>query len=455
MRVKLTIAMTAIIVVAVAISSFLILSYERENTMSNIEQVAQEDTAEFVQRLSLDIGSPGLEESVKDNYILSVFKSTPGFSEFVLYRGDYLTNNTGIDVARINNGDDDNIYSASLINVNETDYYIVPAIATFMDWKYDIILVRDVSEEINGITNLAVQCVYVALGVTLMSLVIMWFVLHKSLKPIKKLKQGAEILAEGNYENRIEIKTKDEFGELARDFNVMADAIEENVSELQEKSIRQQAFINDLSHELKTPVTSILLSTETLLGRKVSKETIESSLERIHAQGKHLERLSGKLMSLVLLQREIPLKKAGVAELLENVKNSTADMLAVKKITLETACNVDYFNMDVDLMQSALVNLVDNSRKASLEGGSIAVSVSERGFAVRDSGRGIPKSEIERVSEPFYMVDRSRNKKLGGSGLGLALVGKIAEVHGLEVAIESEKNVGTTVYLSVKNQARV
>ena len=148
----------------------------------------------------------------------------------------------------------------------------------------------------------------------------------KSLKPVEKIKAGASQLAHGNDENRIQLAGKDELAKLASDFNAMAEAIETNMlalhdktEQLSEKTERQQAFINDLSHEMKTPVTSILLNAEMLLSRKVTEEVLEKSLEHIYSQAKWLERLSQKLMTLILLQRGIQLEEESVEALLEDV----------------------------------------------------------------------------------------------------------------------------------------
>ena len=96
-------------------------------------------------------------------------------------------------------------------------------------------------------------------------------------------------------------------------------------------------------------------------------------------------------------------------------------------------------------MLSALVNLVENARRASSPGESILLFAHNNSIEVIDHGKGIPKEEIPRITEPFYMVDRSRSKLNGGSGLGLALVQKIAEAHGAHLLIESAENTGTTI----------
>lgn len=320
--------------------------------------------------------------------------------------------------------------------------------------EYSICLVRNISELTQNVTSLAVKCIITSATIILIATLLMRLIVVRSLKPVQKLKQGASQLAQGNYENRIELTGRDELAELASDFNSMADAIETNIAalhdssmQLREKSQRQQTFINDLSHEMKTPVTSILLNAEMLLGRKVTPDVLQNALERIYDQGKWLERLSQKLMTLIMLQGKIELREESVEELLAAVKASTEDLLQENNITLLIKCSMGTLLMDFDLMRSALVNLVENARRASDLGGTILICAYDNSIEVIDHGKGIPKEEIPRITEPFYMVDRSRSKRSGGSGLGMALVKKIAQAHGAKLVIESAENRGTTIRL--------
>ena len=105
--------------------------------------------------------------------------------------------------------------------------------------------------------------------------------------------------------------------------------------------------------------------------------------------------------------------------------------------------------MDGDLMCSALVNLIENSAKASTPGDMIEVLADKKGFAVMDHGRGIPEKDLARVTDPFYMGDPSRSKQSGGFGLGLALVKEIAAVHGGRLEIESHPGQGTTARITL------
>ena len=166
-------------------------------------------------------------------------------------------------------------------------------------------------------------------------------------------------------------------------------------------------------------------------------DAAQNALVRIYDQCKWLEQLSGKLMTLVLLQGEISLREESVAQLLEAVKESTADKLEKQNMKLCLNCEMDTLPMDFDLMRSALVNLVENARKASRDGQTIYLCAKNNTIEVRDFGQGIPAKELPRITEPFYMVDKSRSKKQGGAGLGLAIVQRIASAHGAALTAES------------------
>ena len=146
-----------------------------------------------------------------------------------------------------------------------------------------------------------------------------------------------------------------------------------------------------------------------------------------------------------LEQTKIELQEESVSELIEAVKVSTEAALKEKNMALITECDMDTLPMDLDLMRSALVNLVENAKRASEDGQTITLTAHDSIIEVTDHGKGIPKEEIARITEPFYMVDRSRSKLYGGSGLGMALVQRIIEAHDAKLVIESEENMGTTM----------
>lgn len=455
LRTKLTLFSIVLIAAAVIVCCFLILSFAQQDAISHVTENGLNDYMAFYSSLRSALPSSGeITKSIQKSYVLSAFRGVAGSNEYTLRLGDdFLSNNMGFDVESImeNAQTADEISYVSpqykTIHMGGEDYFLTHSTFDFQDATYDLSMARDISQTMERIRTLAVKCLIASLIVIVASAILMWLFVFRSMKPIKILQAGANKLAQGQYENRILITGKDELSTLASDFNAMAGAIEENIHTLNETAEQKQAFINDLSHELKTPVTSIMLSSETLLNRKLPPEEMNRSLERIYNQSKWLEQLSQKLMALVLLQREIHTQPESVPDLLEAVEKSVSDVLRKNGISLVIECKAETLPIDFDLMRAALVNLIDNARKASRSGQSIMLRAYGSTIEVADYGKGIPQEELERITEPFYMVDRSRSKKHGGAGLGLALVTQIIEAHGAQMEIDSVLGQGTTVRL--------
>lgn len=460
MRLKTKVMAVSVTLLACAITvcCLFILRFARQNVMDSITAAALSDYASFYDQYAdkASVGNGASERTLQTvlKYQLAAMK---GNEEYTLQRGDdMLANGIGVDAPATasRGGAKQVVFESSEMSVQYTTaksgsetYFLVVGELTGAQTGYTLSLVRNISAQSDALTLLAVKCLLTGTGITLFAALLMLLAMQYFLKPIQSLKSAASELARGHYEKRIACTGRDELAELADDFNSMADAIQTSIRELQRKSEQQQAFINDLSHELKTPVTSILLCSETLLGRSVPQEAQTRSLERIHHQSRWLEKLSQKLMTLVLLQGEITLRPEDVSALLDAVRETTADSLEQKGVTLSVECKMERTAMDFDLMRSALANLVENAKNASEPGQQIELSAYGGRFEVTDHGKGIPPEEIARITEPFYRIDRSRSKLSGGSGLGLALVKRIAEAHGARLEIESALGEGTTMRL--------
>lgn len=445
LRTKLTVFSIHLLTAAITLCCAIIVSFAYQGEVESITSLGLSDYEdlyrEFIWR---SVESIPDEPIVRRSYIINKFRSSADSSEFVLQKGgEFLVNNTGFDVKSIisignmakvsENGS----VQYKLTKINGTDYFIASSPTCIAQEDYYLSLMRNVTPQINNVRSLAAKCVLVGAAVTIIAAYAMYLIVYRSLLPIKRLQEGANQLSSGKYEERIPVHGHNELSELAADFNSMAEAIENSMQELNERAERQQAFINDLSHELKTPVTSILLSSETLLSRSMPPDAVQNALVRIYDQCKWLEQLSGKLMTLVLLQGDISLREESVAELLDAVKESTVAKLEKQNMKLCLDCEMDALLMDFDLMRSALVNLVENARKASSDGQAICISARDNIIEVRDFGTGIPAKELPRITDPFYMVDKSRSKKQGSAGLGLTIAQRIASAHDATLTAES------------------
>ena len=219
-------------------------------------------------------------------------------------------------------------------------------------------------------------------------------------------------------------------------------------------------FVANVSHEIKTPITAIKGFVETLQeGRTQDQEEIRRFLEIIHRHVDRLEAIVEDLLTLSRMEKEaetegIPLEDHTVRDILARAVQACGDKAESKKIHLEIDCREDLkARMDPQLLEQAVVNLIDNAINYSEEGKSVTIKALERAqeifIQVQDQGCGIERKHLDRVFERFYRVDKSRSRKLGGTGLGLAIVKHIVQSHGGRVSIESQLGVGSTFTLQL------
>lgn len=295
------------------------------------------------------------------------------------------------------------------------------------------------------LNRLALQIGGICLGVMLTAALVLYVSLRRSLRPLQALSDGANAIAAGAYDRRVPESRPDEIGQLGRDFNQMARAVEEHIQRVEDSEEKKTLFMGSLTHELKTPLTAISGYAQTLRRVKLSEEDREIALGYICQESARLDRLSKKMLRLLELDRETELSRAvlPVEELLAGAADTCRPAAEAKNITIELSPTQNTVEGDRDLLTDALVNLVDNAVKASPEGGTVGLYARGSAIVVEDKGCGIPPEELDRLTEPFYMVDKSRSRKSGGAGLGLALTAVILRRHGMSLRFESNPGQGT------------
>ena len=266
-------------------------------------------------------------------------------------------------------------------------------------------------------------------------------------RPLKRMTKAADRMASGDYKERLAIAGNDEIGELANSLNRMAQAVEEKVEELSEAARQKEDFVANFAHELKTPLTSVIGYADMLYQKELPRKEAKQASWYIWNEGMRLEALSLKLMDLIVLNRQqFSLQEMPADELLQDAADSLRPVLEKKRAHLTLEAEPAYIRVDYDLFKTLLLNLVDNSLKA---GASRITLCGNKNTCyriyVRDNGRGIPKEELSRITEAFYMVDKSRARRQHGAGLGLALAERIAQVHQGRLEFESQEGKGTTV----------
>lgn len=299
----------------------------------------------------------------------------------------------------------------------------------------------------------AVDAVALCLIISLVGAVLLLILVRGLLRPLTKLDESARRVASGNYGERLEVSGSDELAGLAQDMNEMAQAVQDRVEQLERVADERKVFIGNLAHEMKTPLTSILGFADLLyLPKDVPGETRIEYARVISEEAKRLRSLSSKLLELTSLGSSgISLVPTPLHTVVDEVEVSLRPVMAQNNLKLQCSCPDIVIDMDRELFKSLLYNLLDNGRKASTKGGLLEliaqVNAGQVTIFVRDHGNGIPQEEIDKICQPFYMVDKSRSRKEGGAGLGLALCREIVVVHHGSMEIQSEVNQGTSIIL--------
>lgn len=449
---KLSLMTIAVLFVVTGISGTALLShsaqYNEEKTLENYEQ--QLSSAAQALGRELDAARLGTYSAATKRSYLNYLMKKYGAEQYILLEGgETACNLTPFNLTepaadRWTSGE-----AESIIQRTETQYILISGrtVPASGGGDYRLVLVKDISMVYEDIRGQAVLFAAVYLAGALIAGLLVFLFTKKMLAPLSELQHAAEDIRAGKLEKRAAIKTRDEVGIVAEAFNGMAEQIERQVTELSAVSEQRRQMLGSLAHELKTPMTSIIGYADTLLHVKVKEEQRERALLHIYEESRRLERLGSKLMSLIGMydNDSIHMEKTNIVRLFERVAELEKYHLEEQNLKLQVSCQMEDRALDRDLFESLLVNLIDNAAKASRTGDIIFLTGKDEVIVVQDQGSGIPAAEIDRVTEAFYMVDKARSRKAGGSGLGLALCERIAQLHGAGLTIESEEGKGTRV----------
>ena len=282
--------------------------------------------------------------------------------------------------------------------------------------------------------------------------VVVWLVSRRLTHPLTVLTAASARIAAGDYALRTRMHTGDELEILSQGFDQMAGAVQDKVEALELSVQQRDDFVGAFTHELKTPMTGIIGYADLLRSMQPDPEEQREAAGAIFHEAQRLEALSGKLLQLMGLGEHAPqLVPVQLDSVFAEARRAVAPALNGCILTMQS--NGLTVQGDADLLCDLVINLVTNAAKASTPGSAIAVCAEQADGSIRltvqDHGQGIPADKLARVVEPFYMVDKSRSRRQGGSGLGLALCSRIAQAHGGTLAMESELGKGTTVTVTL------
>lgn len=323
-----------------------------------------------------------------------------------------------------------------------------------------VVLIADAMAEVhNTVGDIGKESYLLLATVVILVFVIMFVVSKVFTEPVKSLIGVIQKMSEGHFEQRVKINDKvhNEIVDLAIACNQMADQLEKV------ESSRQQ-FVSNVSHELKTPLSSVkVLSESILLQEDVPKEMYVEFLHDINSEVDRMTAIINDLLTLVKLdQKEIPLnfKEINLNEWLADIIKRLQPLADAKQVTLKCD-NLKEIHADADEMKLSLAisNLVDNAIKYTPAEGTVKVTLDadhQHAFiTVADTGIGIPEDEVNRIFERFYRVDKTRDRETGGTGLGLSITHSTVMMHKGSIKVNSKEEEGTTILVRIPLKQQV
>jgi len=271
-------------------------------------------------------------------------------------------------------------------------------------------------------------------------------------RPLRQMNEAAKVIAGGVFEKRIPIHSKDEVGQLATQFNIMAESLH-----VQEKIRR--SFIANLSHDIRSPLTSMLGFMNAIQDGIVTPDQQPYYMGIILNETERLIKLSNNLLDIHRLQDaalEITKTTFDISKLIRKTIMGFEQRATEKKITVTShfAHEIDHVLADEDKIQRCLYNLIDNAIKFTQEEGEITVETTVANkkvlVSVTDNGRGMTLEEQKYVFDRFFKGDSSRNEDKQGSGLGLSIAQEFIRAHGETITLKSAPNIGSTFQFTLE-----
>ena len=295
---------------------------------------------------------------------------------------------------------------------------------------------------------------YISITAMFILFILSYLFSYTLIKPLEKLTLLTKEFSKGNFNEIKAIKTGDEIEVLTASFNKMGQNIKLIIEDLKNEQKKQKKFLDNVTHEIRTPLTNIIGYAD-LSNRTKESEHLEKYLSYITGES---NRLLGMVNDLLELSRLNTYEQATIKNevnlrtLIEEITNLMKDR--ARKYGFKIECMLEDLMViaDNEKIKQVIINLIDNSIRHS-EGNEIIIRLWKADLifiSVSDNGIGIAEADIDNILEPFYRIDKSRSRKLGGSGLGLSICQGIVDAHGGSIKIESIVECGTTVTISLQ-----
>lgn len=295
------------------------------------------------------------------------------------------------------------------------------------------------AKQLLGMSGKSIRLVIISILISTIGVII--YITKKMLNPVAKITEATKKVAAGDFTVQLETDRSDELGELTHNFNKM-------VKELNSIECLQKDFINNVSHEIKTPISSIQGFAELLEADDLSKEERKEYSAIIREEADRLLYLSTNMLKLAKLENQERLTKTEeicVAEQIRKAISILEPKAREKNIEFNVNLKEDKIYGEKELLFQVWMNIIENSIKYSPENGNVDVKIKKEQnyliIEIKDEGQGMTKEECEKIFDRFYQTDKTHSEK--GVGLGLAIVKRIIELSQGEINVESQINKGT------------
>ena len=339
-----------------------------------------------------------------------------------------------------------------MVGVNQNGRRYILITEEICDGAFVMTYAKDVSHLDEDFRRMAIYFALASLVSSALLALLMYLTLRRLYTPLAKLRAVTQAIAEGDTHARADETGDDEFATLGREFNRMTDRIAAQMEELVATAAQKQRMLDDLAHEMRTPLTGIHGYAEYVCNANISEEERIEATQYIMAESMRLRAISETLLnSAFIREKKITRTQLSAATLLADTKKRHELRAVGRGVVLLCEPGDATLEGDRVLLELLLSNLTENAIKACSDGDQVTLRVWSRGGApvltVEDTGVGMTEEELAHITEPFYRIDKSRSRAEGGTGLGLALCVTIAEAHGAHLQFASVPGKGPQVSL--------
>jgi len=402
--------------------------------------------------------SPFFAREIGDIYASDDFRVLAIDSRaIVVYDSNFIENGTtfisseileGLNRRTVSSIQDDGITMYTAVPILDSEFDVVNGV---------LLLVSSIADIYELLSSIQQMLMLLLLATVIIIIVVAFFISEIILSPLKKIMKVVTLMSEGHLNQRIGLESRDEFAQLATAFNRMSD-------ELEQVDKTREEFVSNVSHELKTPLSSMkVLSESLLLQDGIAEEIYKEFLRDINSEIDRMDMIVNDLLTLVKLdQRDMPLMIVSIDlnQLMEDILRRLYPLAEVKNIELLHE-DIRKVTVEGDEMKLglALSNLVENGIKYTSHGGSVTVTIDadhQNAFIkVTDTGIGIAEDEVSKIFTRFYRVDKTRDRDTGGTGLGLAITHGAVRLHNGSIRVISREGEGSAFIVRLPLQSSI